>query len=108
MIVTGQKVTQLSNNVSPVRPFSCYTPALSPRLIKKITRASHGVQANIPKISAKCLSLFPSLPSLQFLSLTRVLRPSLQLNELGLIIKGISGVEFGCGVTVSCRHCGGV
>lgn len=36
-----------------------------------------------------------------------VLWPSLELNELCLIIKGICGAEFGCGVPVSYRHCGG-
>lgn len=82
---------------TPVQPFSCYTPPLSSRLIKNFTMASHNFH-HLRKISAKnvCLFLFPLRLHCSFspCSSTRVLWPSLELNELRLIIKGISGVEF--------------
>ena len=100
---------------TPVQPLSCCTPPLSSRLIKNFTMASHNFHNHLQKkiISTlcvcvcvcvcvcACLFFLHLLLHYSFLSLrssARVLWPSLELNELSLIIRGISGVEFGGGV----------
>lgn len=66
---------------------------------------------NFHKVYQPLVFAAPPLQSLLFYrcSFTKVLWPSLELNELSLItvIKGISGVGFGCGVCLSYRLCGG-
>lgn len=96
---------------TPPLLFSRYTPPLSSRLIKKCNH-SFSFKATSGRFLRKNVSFSafpaPSLGvSLSLCSSTMVLWPSLELDELCLIIKGICGAEFGCGVPVSYRHCGG-
>lgn len=78
MIVKGQKGTQLSNDVSlgetAAQPFSCYTPPLSSRLIKKFHHGFKQFSSHLQKrfLQNACLYLTPpfhSFATLQFFSL---------------------------------------
>lgn len=99
---------------TPVKPISCFTPPLSSRLIKIFTMAFKPPPEFFLQNSHLSLFFNPqhSLPTVSnshflFFPFTWVLWPSLELNELSLIIKGISGVVFDSGFVVSYRHCGG-
>lgn len=84
---------------------------MSSRLIKNFTAASDNLRPPPPENVHKmcqCTLLFLHLHcSFLLLSSMRVLWPSLGLNELSLIIMGISGAEFDSGAAPFSRHCGG-